>query len=215
MLATARSPKQKPASRRNDKFLAMLPEIRRQANFAFRRLPLDAREELVQEVVAQAYSLFISLCRRGKSTLNYPTPLAQFSIKKVRAGRRRGSRANIRDVTSPRAGVTKGLTIERLDRFDQRTGQWREALVEDRTAGPAQVAETRIDFADWLQTLSSRDRQLAETLARGETTGCVARMFRISAARVSQLRRDLCENWRHFVGELVEASGDCVMSAAC
>jgi FixJ family two-component response regulator len=62
--------------------------------------------------------------------------------------------------------------------------------------------------------LSNRDRQLAEKLVLGETTGCVARMFRISAARVSQLRRDLCENWHRFVGELVEVSGDRVMSAA-
>jgi len=216
MIAIARSPKRKAASRRrNYKFLSMLPEIRKQANFAFRRLHVDAREELIQEVVAQAYSLFVRLCQRGKLALVFPTPLAQFAIRKVRAGRRIGSRANIRDVTSPRAGVTKGLTIERLDRFDQRTGQWREALVEDRTAGPAEIAETRIDFADWLKTLPTRDRQLAETLARGETTGCVARMFRISAARVSQLRRDLCENWRRFVGELAEVSGDCVMSAAC
>ena len=76
---------------------------------------------------------------------------------------------------SPRACLTKGFTIERLDHFNLQTGQWCEALVEDRTAGPAQIAETRIDFAGWLRTLSNRDRELAETLARGETTGCVAR----------------------------------------
>ena len=73
--------------------------------------------------------------------------------------------------------MTKGFTIERLDRFNQRTGQWREVLVEDRTAGPAQIAMTRLDFASWLSTLSNRDRQLAEKLALGETTGRVARMF--------------------------------------
>jgi FixJ family two-component response regulator len=107
--------------------------------------------------------------------------------------------------------VTKGFTIERLDRFNQRTGQWREALVEDRTAGPAEIAETRLDFASWLKTLSNRDRELAETLARGETTGAVARMFHVSAARVSQLRRDLCKSWRAFVGE---PSDDEVVSVA-
>ncbi|HEV3304179.1 MAG TPA: hypothetical protein VG055_31305 [Planctomycetaceae bacterium] len=111
--------------------------------------------------------------------------------------------------------MTKRFTIERLDRFNRRTGQWREVLVEDRTAGPADIAEMRIDFAEWLNTLSNRDRQLAETLAHGETTGCVAGMFRISAGRVSQLRRDLCESWRRFGGELAEVSGDRVMSAAC
>jgi hypothetical protein len=203
MIAIAKGPKRKSASRRrNDKFLSILPEIRKQANFAFRRVTLDAREELIQEVIAQAYALFVRLCHRGKPALVYPSPLAQFAIKKVRAGRRIGSRANIRDLTSPRARVAKGVTIERLDRFNRRNGEWRESLVEDRTAGPAAIAMTRLDFADWLSTLSTRDRELAQKLALGETTSAVACMFRVSAARISQLRRDLCKSWRTFVGEL-------------
>ena len=77
MIAIAKSPKRKPASRRrNDKFLSMLPEIRTQANFAFRRAPVDAREESIQEVVSQAYSLFVRLCQRRKLALVYATPLA-------------------------------------------------------------------------------------------------------------------------------------------
>jgi len=214
MIAIARSPKRKPASRcRNDKFLELLPTIQQQANFAYRQLPLEAREELIQEIVAQAYSLFVRLCQRKKLALVYATPLAQFAIRKVRAGRRIGSRGNIRDLMSPRARVAKGFTLERLDRFDQRSEQWREALVEDRTAGPAQIAETRIDFASWLSTLSNRDRRLAEKLAFGETTGCVARTFRISAGRVSQLRHDLCRSWYQFVGELADAALPSVATA--
>jgi hypothetical protein len=203
MLATARIPRRKICScRRNNKFLQLLPAIRKQAEYAFRRLPADAREELIQETIAQAFALFVRLWQRGKLALVCPTPLAKFAIRKVRAGRRLGSRSNIRDLMSPRARVVKGFTIERLDQFNQRTGQWREALVEDHTAGPAQIAMTRLDFASWLSTLSNRDRRLAEKLALGETTGGIARMFRVSAARVSQLRRDLCKNWCHFVGEL-------------
>ena len=216
MIAIARSPKRKPTlRRRNDKFLSLLPAIRKQANFAFRRVPVDAREERIQEVVAQAYSLFVRLCQRRRSALVYATPLAQFAIKRVRAGRRLGSRCNSRDVMSPRAAVANGFTIERLERFNQRTGQWRDTLVEDRTAGPDQIAMTRLDFDSWLSTLSNRDRRLAEKLALGETTGAMAGMFRISAARVSQLRRQLCENWRRFVGELAEVSGDSVVPATC
>src|SRR5271169_4005829 len=189
MIAIARSPKRKATSRRRtDKFLAMLPAIREQANFAFRRVPVEAREELIQEVVAQAYNLFISLCRRGKSALNYPTPLAQFAIKKVRAGRRIGSRTNIRDITSPRPAVTKAFTIERLDQFNQRTGQWRDLLVEDRTAGPAEIAAARIDCAAWLGSLSPRHRKIASVLATGETTGVAAGKFGLSSARISQIR---------------------------
>jgi hypothetical protein len=202
MIATVRGLKRRSASRRrHDKFLAMLPAIREQANFAFRRMPLEAREELVQEVVSQAYSLFISLCRRGKSALNYPTPLAQFAIKKIRAGRRIGSRANIRDITSPHPAVTKALRIDRLDRFNQRTGQWRDVLVEDRTAGPAEIAAARIDCAAWLGSLSPRHRKIASLLATGETTGVTARKFRLSSARISQIRVLFRESWQRFHGE--------------
>jgi hypothetical protein len=179
----------------------MLPEIHKQANFAFRRLPVEAREELIQEVVAQAYSLFLRLCQRGKLALVFPTPLAQFAIRKVRAGRRIGSRGNIRDITSPRAGVTKGFTIERLDRFNQRTGEWREALVEDRTSGPAETAVARIDWAAWLRSLSRRQRMIASVLATGETTGVAARRFRLSPARISQMRVWFRESWQRFHGD--------------
>ncbi len=207
MIAIATNPKRKPASRRrNDKFLSMLPEIRKQANFAFRRIRVEARDELIQEVIAQAYNLFVRLCQRRKSALVYATPLAQFAIRKVRAGRRLGSRSNRRDIMSGSAVLANGLRIERLDGFNQRIGDWREALVEDRTAGPAQIAETRVDFADWLKTLPTRDRQLAEKLALGETTSSVAQMFRVSAARISQLRGELCANWHRFVGELADGA---------
>ena len=46
------------------------------------------------------------------------------------------------------------------------------------------------------------DRQIARDLALGETTGEVARKFRLSAGRISQLRRWLCEHWEQFQGEV-------------
>jgi len=124
-----------------------------------------------------------------------------------------GSRCNSLDITSPCTCPAKRITIERLDRFNQRRGEWREVLVEDRTAGPAEIAMTRLDFASWLTTLSKRDRQLAEKLVLGETTGRVARTFRISSARVSQLRRELCANWERFVGDLTDSGAPSLATA--
>jgi hypothetical protein len=201
MIAIARSPKRKPMSHRNLKFISMLPDIRKQASLAFRRIPVDAREELIQEVVAQAYGLFVRLAQRRKLDLVFATPLAQFAIRKVRAGRRIGSRRSSRDVMSSSASVTKGFTIERLDRFNRRNGEWREALVEDRTAGPADTAAARIDCVAWLSSLSPRQRTIASVLATGETTGIAARTFRLSPARISQLRVWFRESWRRFHGE--------------
>jgi hypothetical protein len=202
MIATARVRRPRASTRWNDRFLELLPVIHDQAQFAFRRLPLDAREELIQETVSQAYFLFVRLVQRDKAALAYATPLAQFAIRRVKAGRRLGSRCNRRELTSPCFESSKRITIKRLHSFDLRFGEWREVLHEDHTAGPAQIVQMRIDLAAWLRSLPHRDRRLAETLARGETTGFVARSFKISAGRVSQLRRDLCDSWHRFIGEL-------------
>jgi hypothetical protein len=76
-------------------------------------------------------------------------------------------------------------------------------------AAPAAVdsGTTRLDFASWLKTLSTRDRRIAETLDISETTGRVARMFPLFAGRVSQFRGEFWENWPRFVGELVGPGG--------
>ncbi|HTQ39383.1 MAG TPA: hypothetical protein VMJ32_10160 [Pirellulales bacterium] len=139
-----------------DQFLAMLPQIRRQAGIAFRDRRAEAREELIQEVIANAYCAFAQLVRRGKQAVAYPTPLAQFAIRQVRAGRRVGSRLNKQDLLSPYARRIRGFTIERIDRQDKPTGAWQQLLVEDQHAGPAETAAARIDVAAWMGTLSRR-----------------------------------------------------------
>lgn len=58
-----------------------------------------------------------------------------------------------------------------------------------------------VDFTAWLQTLPRRFRQIAKTLAVGETTSNVARKFRMSPGRVSQVRRELKQSWEAFRGE--------------
>ena len=62
-----------------------------------------------------------------------------------------------------------------------RRGEWREVLAEDRTAGPAETAAARIDWVDWLRSLSRHQRAIACTLAGGESTGVAAWKFCISA----------------------------------
>jgi len=201
MIATTKNLRQKRNSLRwNDSFLKLLPTIQQQAEFAFRRMPLEPREELVQETIAVAYDLFLRLCRKGKWDLVYATPLTKFAVRHVRAGRRIGTRRNSLDITS-RSNSDQKVVIERLDRFDQRRGEWREMLVEDRIAGPADTAAARIDWSAWLNSLSRRRRRIACTLASGESTGVAAREFRMSAARISQLRARFRESWDAFQGE--------------
>src|SRR5262245_27689763 len=105
----------------HDQFLALLPKIQRSARLAFRGLPFDERDELIAEVVANAYCAFANLVRQDREHLAYPTPLASYAIRQVRQGRRVGSRLNIRDVMSPAGHAHRRLAVEHLDHFDRET----------------------------------------------------------------------------------------------
>ena len=94
------------------------------------------------------------------------------------------------------------INIERLDHFDAEENQWREAVVQDtRTALVPDIVAFRCDFPEWLSSLRPRERKIALKLASNESTGRVARMFKVSAARISQLRNELKAAWDSFHGE--------------
>lgn len=199
---TANRPPEHVVDEHRQRFLSLLPAIVEQARFAFRHHRLERREELVAEVVANCWVAFTRLVERGLVELVYATPLARYAIKQVRDGRRVGGTLNVRDVSSEYAQQAKGITVRRLDRFDANKGEWCQVIVEDRHAGPAETAAARIDISDWFASLPPRTRRIAQTLATGETTKSAARKFRVSAARISQTRRELQDGWRSFQGEL-------------
>ena len=202
MIAPAKRCRRTFHARENtEQFLSMLPVIREQADYAFRAEPPERREELVAEVVANCWVAFVRLLDRGLQDVIYPTPLAQYAIKQVRDGRRVGASLNIKDVTSAYAQRRQGFTVRSLDRFDSKKAEWREILVEDRHAGPAETAAARIDIGGWFASLPSRKQRIAETLASGETTKQAARKHRVTPARISQMRREFQESWAEFQGE--------------
>jgi len=206
MIATV--PKRRPKAltgQHSDQFLSLLPTITEQARFAFRNERYEQREELVAETIANAFVAFVRLVNRGMTSVIYATPLAHYAIKQVRAGRRVGAKLNVRDVSSEYAQRNKHFTVERLDRYDAENGEWREVLIEDRHAGPAQTAAARIDIGQWFASLPRKKRRIAESLATGMTTKAAARRFRLSAGRISQLRRLFLESWADFQSEPVFA----------
>ena len=190
-----------PSPRWHKVFLAMLPAIVTHAKFAFRRLRGEARQDAIQETIANALVAFVNLVRRGKMSIAYPTVLAKYAVAQINDGRRVGNKLNVREVLSGYAQKHKGFKVERLDHFDEEENQWAEAVVEDKTAGPADIARTRIDFDAWLQSLPCRHRRLAQFLSLGNRTSQAARKFRLSEGRVSQLRKELAESWKEFIGD--------------
>ncbi len=182
-------------------FLQLLPRIRTQVLRRFRHLPSEDREEAIAEVIASALVSYARLAELGQEDRAFATTLVRYAVAQFRAGRRIGSRMNVRDLTSDLCRQKKGVWIERLNCFDERSGVWLELVVEDKSSTPAEVATTRMDFGAWLTQLTRRTRQIAEDLAQGYSTSEVAGKYGLSASRVSQLRRELYEAWRLFIGE--------------
>jgi hypothetical protein len=187
------------------RFLAIVPAIRRTAEICFRKLRPQLRQEMVQEVIASALLAYWRLVERGKEELAFPSALAKFAVAQVRQGRQVGNRLNVRDVSSRYAQQRKGFHVERLDQFNEEENCWQEIIVEDKTSTPADVAITRIDFAEWLGTMPALRRKIAQCLATGESTFAAAQRFAVSPSRISQLRREFQASWQAFHGEPVVA----------
>jgi hypothetical protein len=182
-------------------FLAMMPTIKTHAKVAFRHLDAEAREEAIQEVICNACCVYARLVELNKTDLAYPSVLARFGVAQVKDGRKVGGHLNIRDVSSSYCQQHKGISVERLDQYDKTENAWLEILVEDKHAGPADTATVRIDFNEWLKSLTNRLRKIATLLAMGEKTGIVAKKFRVSPGRISQIRNLLADTWKRFHGE--------------
>lgn len=179
-------------------FLQLLPQIERHLRFAFRGLRSEEREEAVQEGIATCLQALVRLYQRGCEHKALASSLARFAARHVICGRQVACRLNVHDPLSRHAQRTKGIKVERLDRFDRDTAAWVNALVDTRHAPiPDQVA-LRIDVPSWLKTLSRQRRKIAKDLAIGSSTGEVARKYRLSSGRISQIRQELRDSWNHF-----------------
>jgi DNA-directed RNA polymerase specialized sigma24 family protein len=183
-------------------FLAMLPVIQRHVQIAFRHLPAEAKEEAIQESLANTCVAFARLFQQGRSQRAFPIALARFAVAQVRDGRTVGSSQNVREVLSRYAQRKKGFSVQRLDQYDREEQQWTEAVVEDTRTPVFDQVWFRIDFPAWLARLSPRNRRITKLLAAGYSTGEVATEFDISPSRVSQLRRQLHDSWVDFHGDL-------------
>lgn len=180
----------------------MVPQIVQHAKFAFRRLHGEARQDAIQETIANALVAFVALVRRGRMSLAYPSVLAKYATAQIADGRRVGNSLCCHEVLSPYAQRLKDFQVESLDRREKDDeNAWCEVLVEDKTAGPFDIVRTRLDFAAWLSSLPSRTRRIAKALANGDSTSDVAARFDVSAGRISQMRKELAISWRAFTAD--------------
>lgn len=185
----------------HDVFLKMAPAIKTHARLSFRHLRAEARAEAVQNALCCACAAVARLAELGKLDVCYPGVMARFAVAQTKDGRMLGRPLNCKDISSDYCRRKKNVVMQRLDKYDADEESWQEILIPDQTCTPAELAASRIDFPAWLKTLKPRDRKIALKLADGENTSAVAQLFRVSAGRISQLRRELKLAWDTFHGE--------------
>jgi DNA-directed RNA polymerase specialized sigma24 family protein len=185
-------------------FLAILPTIERHARFVFRgQKDFHRREDCVQETLALCWLWSCRLWEQGKDARAFPTTLALYATRQVKCGRSFvGKKTYRNDALSPLAQWVHGFRTETLPGKDSPAAfPWQAALRDNVQSSPPDQAAFRIDFPDFLAGLSDRDRQITEDMMMGDTTQELSGRYRLSAGRISQLRRELKDDWHAFAEE--------------
>jgi hypothetical protein len=185
-------------------FLAqVLPKVLSHGRVYFRHLrSAELKEEYVAEMVALAWKWHRRLAERGKDAARFPTALATFAARAVRSGRRLTGMDRSKDVLSPLAQQRKGFAVGKLPDCSALGGSpLDEALYDNTKSPPDQQAMFRIDFPAWRASRTERDRRVLDDLMLGERTLDVAGKHGLSPGRVSQLRRELHDDWVLFCAE--------------
>lgn len=187
------------------RFLSILPRIRLHAKVYFRHVKCwHTKEDRIAETIDLAWKWFISLAKRGKDARYFASVLASYAAKAVKSGRRLCGQLKSKDVLSELAQQRHNFYVGKLPDFStESTNPLMEALTDNTVTPVDEQVAFRIDFPAWLQTMTPRERRIIKAMIRNERTKDLSQEFELSQGRISQLRREFRDDWRHFIGESV------------
>lgn len=182
------------------RFLVIVPRIEAHGQVYFRHLKCPIRrEDAVAEMTALSWKWFRRLVEKGKRPETFVSAIASFTARAVRSGRQLCGQEKAKDVMSPRAQRIHAFHVGKLPDYSALScNPLAEALTDNTQTPPDVQAVFRCDFPAWLVSLGDRKRRIAEDLMVGERTLDVADRHRVSAARISQMRREFQSDWERF-----------------
>ena len=198
MISLAHRQHKNPKSDWHDGFLSLLPAIQRHAHLAFYNYRGEAKEDAICEVVANCLCAYRRLYERNELQRAFASTLVRYAVAMYHRGRRVGTSQSSRDLYSIHTRLKAGIQIQSCSTSRDERAEWMECLVDNRRTSIPDQAHFRVEFPRWLKTKTKRDRQMVERLSLGYSTHEVARKFKISASRVSQLRREYYDSWNTF-----------------
>jgi hypothetical protein len=198
------------------RFLELLPAVERHGQIYFRHLGPHRKADALQEMRALAWRSFLRLHERGRDPADFVAMFVTLLARAVNSGRRLAGMERSKDVMNPATQRRRGFKVEPLPNstrtsherlYASPVGQalldaYEERLRDNALTPPDEQAMFRIDFADWLGTLTGRERRLIRAMAQNERTKDLSRQFELSPARISQLRREFYDDWHRFLGDL-------------
>jgi len=185
----------------NDRFMVMLPKIRKNARWAFKDYRADRRAEAVQAIVVIAFELHHKLAVQGRLDESFPSPLSRFAIARYKDGRTGGAAACSTDVTSEHCKILGRSSVKNYGLAEgiADTFQTSSSAVDARYP-VSDAIQFKIDFfEDWLPQQTQRDQEIILDLMVGETTNAVAEKYGVSASLISIKRRDFANSWKRFI----------------
>jgi hypothetical protein len=190
-----------PLARLQETFLnSVMPRVLLHGRISFRHIKCrHQQEELLAEMTGLCWRWHLRLAQRGKDAARFPTALASYAARAVRAGRRACGQERSKDALSPLAQRRHGFLVSTLPEVSALSDNpLAEALHDNTQTPPDEQCAFRIDFPAWRATHTKRDRGIIDALLVGGRTLEVAGKYGISPGRVSQLRREFLLDWRRY-----------------
>ncbi len=157
-------------------------------------------EELVQDATASAAEMLESMEKAGKKPL--PNSIAYYSIQRTKSGHR--SYGDHRtDVMFP--GFQQDHEGAVCSMQEPVSNGEDDLTIGDSIASKSEDMATKVlrslDWEELLGRLDARKRRIVEEMMMGFGTGDIARMFSVSSARIVQLKREIAQDIKEFMGD--------------
>jgi hypothetical protein len=153
------------------------------------RLKGDDFDDVLQELTAVAYELYLSLVRRGKEV--FYTPIMKYAIGRYREGRRFVGFNSV-------DAMSEGTKIKGRSKINKEDTLF---LIADRKTNVAESVGFKIDFDNWVGKQSAKDRDIIKDLVLGVIPSDIARKHGQSPASITYRRQYYGKNWDNYIAD--------------
>jgi DNA-directed RNA polymerase specialized sigma24 family protein len=156
-------------------------------------------DDVMQDLIGMALDKYRSLVQRGKEV--FYSPIVNYTIKHYRYGRRLTgyNSTDIHSEETQRLGRSDLCQLSTFDSEDRTKELDCREFMEDRRVSIFDTVQFTVDFEDWVAQQAPRDQQIITDLSYGESTGSVARKYRVSDGLISQYRKRYRTSWDSFI----------------